>query len=255
MRNEADVVPAVVAHLLHQGLAGIFIADHSSDDGTRQHLLSMAAVEPRLHIVLDSSKGHYQKEKVTYLSRLAWRAGAEWIIPFDGDEFWFAPRGALSEWLPEQRADIILSRTVQAVPLTLDGDLRDRELLLDLGKSPGKVAYRAHPLAFVGPGNHGVSRPGEIGEGLVNIHVPYRGVEQILGKFQRGAQALSDADTPSDQGWHWRAGAQFTEADAMAAWTRMQSGDPVRKIGWEANGPHIRTRPLLAMSFDPTVLA
>ncbi|MFK5633434.1 glycosyltransferase family 2 protein [Ornithinimicrobium sp. LYQ103] len=255
VRNEADVVPAVVSHLLDQGLSGIVIADHSSDDGTRERLLSMAAAEPRLHVVLDSSKGHFQKEKITHLSRLAWRAGAEWIIPFDGDEFWFAPSGTLSEWLPSQSADVINSHTIHAVPLSEESDFRKRTLLLDLGGGYKKVGFRAHPLAFVAPGNHDVSRPGSRGGGLVNIHVPYRGAHQILGKFRRGAQALDDAGTPAGEGWHWRVGAKFDEADAERVWGQMQRGQAVPEIDWVAKGPHVPTRPLRSRSWAPDAKA
>ena len=93
VRNEVDIVGEVVRNLRDQGVDHVVVADHGSTDGTRELLEELSTRDPRIHVADDREPVFYQSEKITYLARRAWRAGADWVIPFDGDEYWFAVGG------------------------------------------------------------------------------------------------------------------------------------------------------------------
>ena len=74
-------------------------APSSSRWSTREFLLNLASRDPRIHVALDEEPAYHQSEKMTWLAHCAWRAGADWIVPFDADEFWFAPGRSVAEAL------------------------------------------------------------------------------------------------------------------------------------------------------------
>lgn len=252
VRDEIDVIDAVLAHLLRQGVDHILVADHLSTDGTRERLEQLARDDGRIHVALDREPGHFQMEKMSHLSRTAWRAGAGWVIPFDADEFWFAEGASLGAFLRSSRANVIRARSTFMLPAS-DGDVSiDSVFALDRsGTSAPKVAFRAHPLALVGPGNHGVARVGEHAEGLHIAHLPYRGTAQTARKYRTGAAALDLAGAPRDEGWHWRAGAMLTDEEIGRTWDRMLAGDPVPALGWPGVDLAVRARVLAWPSWDP----
>jgi hypothetical protein len=58
--------------------------------------------DSRVHVVTDREPAYFQAAKMTRLARAAARAGADWVVPFDADELWFADRGVAER--PEHRA-------------------------------------------------------------------------------------------------------------------------------------------------------
>lgn len=247
VRDELDVLPHVLDHFFEQGLSQIIIADNGSTDGTREYLLARAETEPRLHVILDEEPAHIQSEKMTWLSHLAWRAGADWIIPFDADEFWFAPSGSLADWIPSQSSTIFAAAFHHMVPTSpIEGDMRDAEFLLDAAPSePGKVAFRAGPTVIVGPGNHYAVRTGATVRGLAIAHAQYRSPAQIARKVRQGtASALL---TGEDLSWfspHWAAGSVLDDDQIAAAFDRMRRGLPEPAIQFTAEGPMVQVKPL-----------
>ena len=232
VRDEADIIELSVAHLLDQGVDHVLVADHLSRDGTTEKLRDLAQHDPRVHVVADHEPGHFQKEKVSRLARAAWRAGARWVVPFDADEFWFAPGQPLARYLLEREATVVSGRMVDLLPLSAPV-ARSTDFLVDRsGAGPRKVAFRAHPLALVGPGNHGVAREGADEPGLIVAHVPYRGPAQMRRKFALGASALRAAGASAAEGWHWVAGERYSEDQVAERWEAMRRGDGVEEIGW-----------------------
>lgn len=251
VRDELDIIGATVDHLLSQGVDHLLIADHRSADGTREALLERSSRDPRIHVVLDESTGHFQKEKVSRLAREAWRAGAGWVIPFDADELWFAQEGSLREFLHGTSADRLTARTINALPATAEPIGPSSELLLADAEGDAKVAVRAHPLVLIGPGNHGAARVGAATDGLFIAHLPYRSVEQVARKYRNGAQALDAAGAEAFEGWHWRAGARLSSGDLDLVWERMIRGEPVPNLAWAGVNPQLRARVLSWSTWDP----
>lgn len=250
-RDEVDVIGDSIQHLLDQGVDRVLVADHMSTDGTAELLAELSQRDSRVLVARDTEPGHFQMEKVTWLSQAAWWSGARWIIPFDADEFWFAEIGSVAEFLRPHTASIIRAATTHMLPVPGPGPLRSREFLMDTAPGAEKVAFRAHPGALVGPGNHGVSRIGATARGLHIAHLPYRSPAQMARKYRVGAQALDAARAPDDQGWHWRHGSTMTETQIDAAWRDMLAGRGVPEIGWEARGRLITARPLTWRTWDP----
>ena len=233
VRDEADIIEFSVHHLLSQGIDHVLVADHLSQDSTGAKLVEMARHDPRIHVVRDREPGHFQKEKVSHLARVAWLCGAGWVVPFDADEFWFAPGESLADHLAGRDATVCSGRMVDLLPLGAGAVDLTTEFMLDrTGAGPRKVAFRAHPLALVGPGNHGVARVGSDEPGLIVAHVPYRSPNQMRRKFTAGASALRAAGASAAEGWHWVAGERYTEDQAAARWEAMRRGEAIAEIGW-----------------------
>ena len=159
VKNELDILPHTISHFFRQGIDRILIADNLSTDGTREYVIDLAARDSRIIFAWDNYDVHLQSEKMTYLCHRAWQSGAAWIIPFDGDEFWFAPRGqTLAEFLRASASEtaVYYAGFHHTVPVqNAPDDIINTELIMDTANSfPGKVAFRAHPLA----GLYGVSK-------------------------------------------------------------------------------------------------
>lgn len=255
VRDELDVLPLVIDHLFAQGVDHVIVADNLSADGTREYLLERAGRDHRVHAVLDSEPGHFQSEKMTAMAHLAWRAGADWVVPFDGDEFWFAEGQTVADKLrslPE--AGIVHAHFHHMVPtVAAPPDLVNAEFVLDARASfPGKVAVRSHPLAVVLPGNHSAMRVGaQVGE-LFIAHAIYRGPVQVARKVRQGTQAAKL--TGEDLSWfspHWAEAAGLDDAAIEDVWNTISAGLPEPRLKFAAAGPMVRVRPLRWSTWDP----
>lgn len=254
VRDELDVLPSVVRHLLDQGVDHILVADNLSADGTREWLLEAAGADARLHVALDANPAHDQAAKMTLLAHHARRAGADWIIPFDADEFWFARGAALGDFLRCTSANVVYADFVHMVPTTpAPTDMFAAEYVLDTQPAfPGKVAFRSHPLAVLAPGNHSVSRPGVGSHGLAIAHAQYRSPSQIARKVRQGTRAARL--TGEDLSWfspHWEAASTLSDATIADIWGNISRGLPDERIQYKAFGPMLTLQPLTWRTWDP----
>lgn len=159
VKDEIDILPSVIDHMFQQGVHRLLIADNLSHDGTREYIRERSTHDSRIIYAEDNYIPYVQSEKMTWLAHLAWRYGARWVIPFDADEFWFAPRGqTLAEFLRASASEtaVYYAGFHHTVPVqNAPDDIINTELIMDTANSfPGKVAFRAHPLA----GLYGVSK-------------------------------------------------------------------------------------------------
>jgi len=235
VRDEADIIESVIRHLFHQGVDHVLICDHLSTDGTTEILARLASANRRVHVTSDAHPGHLQMDRITRLAQRAWWAGAGWIVPFDADEFWFARTGLLAAALRNVSAPVLRASVVNLVPVSDeddDLDVADRLYRCDSGEFAPKVAFRAHPMTLIGPGNHGVNLRGTIADVGVIAHLPYRSAVQMARKFRNGAAGLDEAGDDATIGWHWRAGAALGRSELDLAWRQLRAGESIPALGW-----------------------
>lgn len=247
VRNEIDVLPMVLDHLERQGVDHVLVADNGSTDGTLE-LLEDRAADGRLLLAHDTEPAFYQAAKVTRLAQAARRAGAGWVVPFDADELWFAAHGLLGDHLRAQRADVLGARLFNGFPTSAGGWAMDPTAGL------GKVAFRSHPLAAVGSGNHRVDRPGPRLEGahapLRVAHLPWRSFEQFAAKLRQGARAYQ-LTTGLVGGDHWRDLGGLGDDALRGLWEGLLAGRTDESIGWTPRADLVPADPTTWPTWDP----
>lgn len=256
VKNEADILESTVRHTFAQGIDRLFVVDNGSTDGTRE-LLERLAGEFPISIGDDSEVGYYQDHKMTALAHAARRHGAEWIVPIDADEFWFAPGMRVADYLRSRpRAETRTTATMYNLFPTpgnpsLTG-LRDGPLRLDFRPHVlPKVATRPHPLLWIGMGNHSALRPGILRNGLFIAHLPWRSFEQYRSKVRQGARAFEATDLDEHLGGHWRKQGGRSDETLAATWQSLLEGRAEGDLGWRPVGPFASASISHWESWDP----
>lgn len=216
VRDEADVVGYTIEHLLAEGLDHVIVADNMSTDGTYELLREMSATLP-ITVVRDRLPAFHQAHKISRLARIAAAGGADWIVPFDADELWCADGGSLVDVLRTSRESVLDAPMFNQVPSNDDdpGQPNPYRRITQRCVEPlvmGKVAFRAHRLAYVADGNHAVQIPGVSLHRRPNVdtplsirHVPFRTPDQVARKVHQGTEASSHPGVPETTSIHWRA--------------------------------------------------
>ena len=236
VRDEADIVETVVAHIVAQGIERVVVADNGSRDETPAILAELARSHP-VTVLADRLPAYYQAEKMTVLSSAAARAGAAWVVPFDADELWSAPGGSIPAWLEGCGADVVQVPVFNHMPTDADdpAEVDPVRRLRWRKKEPNrlhKVAFRTHPRARLAQGNHGVSRRGRRARGLEIRHFPYRSEAQFVRKVRQGGAAYAATDVVAEMGKHWRALAALDDDGLRAEWARLVATHNVEFEWW-----------------------
>ena len=103
IRNEVDIIRTNILYHLSLGLDQLLIIDNGSSDGTDGVLRELSKKDPRVRWTRDEGlwyAGHF----FTRLAREAYREGADWVVPIDADEFWYAPGGSFRSVLEKSEA-------------------------------------------------------------------------------------------------------------------------------------------------------
>ena len=243
VRDEVDIVRLCVLHHLTAGCERILVVDNGSSDGTTTVLRRLAKRTP---VSWTFDPGPYaQDELMTGLVGEAARAGADWVLPLDADEFWTGEadlRAALAsrpdtgatqvrrvdfvqgreQRAPEARG--VLGMTMRmAAPIDVTDEavrrFRAGELsIFELEPAP-KLALRASTELVVPRGAHvasGLPGPIVVAPELTILHAPLRARTCLDRKAEHGRR-LEQAGAAEMQGWqvrHWAAQAERLRLDA-----------------------------------------
>lgn len=237
VRNEADVIRLTIIHHLSLGFDGLLIVDNGSSDGTDQELARFRH-DKRVRWTRDDSPYH-QSEITSELAREAFSLGADWVVPFDADEFWYARNYNFRQLLSETQAgalevseidfiqrreqlfpspEALLTMTRRAFepigsPALNQERVESNQFAFVEMKRPPKWLCRATPEVSFSFGNHevsGVDGPYERCESLVILHAPLRSRATLEKKTEHGLRH-DEAGEPPGIGWHARRWARLRE--------------------------------------------
>ena len=223
VRDEADVIGYTLEHLIAEGVDRVIVADNLSTDRTPEILSTFGS---RVTVQADEEPGYYQDRKMTALARQAHDLGAEWVLPCDADEVFYANGRTLAEFFADCTADVVEACVWDHIA-TDDDDPADANPFTRIThrrqypQRMSKVAFRAHPDAVLHMGNHDVDRPGERCGGLYARHFQYRSYEQMVTKLTNGREAYEASDLHPMYGTHWREGGARSAAEHDAEWRRL----------------------------------
>lgn len=219
VKNEADIIFETITHLQNEGVDKLIISSPPGGDRTWNRLVRTKGVWGRLQDGLFD-----QGAEITRLAYLAAGQGADWIIPFDADEFWIDPLGgsirSVLETLPPDCLKVHC-----AVFKHADWDTR-----FTAQNPVGKVAFRPTPEMTVAWGNHDVqlSTAGNEEHGLLEIReLQYRDWDHFLAKVEKARQLFASWDVPVDYGHHMRCLVSMGPDELAAEWASLRSGETV----------------------------
>ena len=233
VRDEADVLGANLAHHRALGIDDFWIVDNGSTDATGDILRKAARDDASIRWHRDDGP-FAQSEMTSALARDAHRAGADWVVAIDADEFWVtdgrnlhavldgtAPSVAAlavdvvnfvqGRWVTEAWPGALLTMTRRA-PESV-GASRDAQWLVEHHHAgyvetayPAKLVSRTAEAMTIALGNHGVAGvdgPVEPTGAVTCLHAPLRARDRIVVKGGHAARMPSDSFGSGD-GWQPR---------------------------------------------------
>lgn len=200
--DEAGIIAETVNYLVAQGVERLIISDGGSTDGTPDILTGLDRVQ------FEWQDGPFdQGAEITRLTRMAFAQGAEWVIPFDADEFWCGIEGL---------RDLPTNITQVYAPMYQHVDREYRHLY---HKPLPKVAFRPTADCTVAWGNHTVDVPGQAIMGLSVREWQYRDFAHFVDKIDKARKLHASWAIPEQYGSHMRA---LFNVDLEATWRAMQ---------------------------------
>lgn len=219
VRDEADIVEAMIEHHLKQGVDVIIATDNGSVDGTLDLLKSYVS-KGVVDLREDPAHNKQQGQVVTAMARDAFSVHhADWVLNADADEFWLPVDRSLTlkdvfEKLPKslQSFPVPVVDMIGAPAQSGSGlsrliyrDTRPVEALHEVGllaHSTHDAAHIGSPDIQVAQGNHYVSLEsmGSPSRDLAIevLHLPWRSWEQYKGKVEKSGKAYQQSGlTPS----------------------------------------------------------
>ncbi|MBF4633318.1 glycosyltransferase family 2 protein [Agreia pratensis] len=212
VRDEADIIGAMIDYHLSQGVDTIIVTDNGSVDGTTQILESFSE-RGLVDLRHDPRHRKQQSEVVTQMARDAYTTyAADWVINADADEFFVPLDRTLSlhdifEAIPKSLQSFQVPVVNLTGPPALKGsglqrlvyrDQRDSKALSDIGIRAHPTPDAIHvgdPDISVIQGNHLVSLESkgspDPGLGLEVMHLPWRSWSQYKHKVEVSGRAYT----------------------------------------------------------------
>ena len=256
VRDEQEIIRLSVLHHLRTGVDHVLLVDNGSSKGTRE-IVEELGRGSRVTAWRDDSEWH-QGAMFTELAREAVRLGADWIVPFDADEFWVVPGTSLRVLLSTTDAGALEAPLVNFVqrrseratgaegllsmtrrverptgPLERTRELvESRQIAFVEMLYPPKFVTRASRELTIGPGNHvvgGLMAPSQPTDSLRCLHAPLRSFAALKAKADRGLRQDA-AGWPADLGWHARHFGLMTARGELEAEWRANTYDDTGQL-------------------------
>jgi len=229
VKDEEDIIQYILEHLLSEGLDQIIILDNLSTDGTRDILNDMSRQYKNILIKDDPEIAYYQSAKMTALCHEVGSLGADWIVPFDADEFWYAVDGStLAEKLRSIEEPVVEATSFDHLPTENDPyDINPLKRIVYREKGHQVfpcVAFRYEPGLTLLQGNHSVIRSGNRDYSSFQLrHFQYRNFEQFSKKLRNGKVAYDATNLPLNEGQHWREMGALGDDEMLLKWKEFLS--------------------------------
>ncbi len=200
IRNEEAIIAKTITHLLAVGADHLIVSDGYSTDSTFDILQSLDNVT-----ALRQDGPFVQPDEILRLSGLANEMGADWIVPFDADEFW-------CDLSPLLEADAV------KVFATVYGH-QSWELRHEQARRLPKCCYRETTMCHWG--NHDAATTGEVLHGLEIRELQYQSFEHFLAKIEKSRELFAASDFHPGYGSHMRALVAMSDEERAAEWDRL----------------------------------
>ncbi|MGD0274184.1 MAG: glycosyltransferase family 2 protein [Gaiellaceae bacterium] len=244
VRDEADIVRMTLLHRLAIGCDNILVIDNGSTDDTPRVLEKLSRRYPVEWVSHDEP--FRQAKMATELAREAARAGADWVVPFDADEFWWARTKPLRSLLEESSAGVLESRVVNFVQrrrqrrssrsciarMTWRAETvvspTNPHFLVEAGTIayvegayPPKQIARATAGIEISKGSHeirGVPGPLELTDDLVCLHAPLRSRNELKKLAATAPRVWEESPDPGTAWQQKRWGRLASEGGLAEEW-------------------------------------
>lgn len=225
VKDEIDILPFVLDHLIEEELDGFYIADNNSTDGTRDLLSDYSRVVKNFHVIDDPDIAYYQQIKMNKWISNAVDIGADIIVPADADEIWYSKDHSISlaSALRSMQCEVAVGYVYDMIPQVTDFNTGNPTVDI-VHKDTTKevwpcVAFKYVDGCNIGQGNHTISHPGNSSDNIIEIrHFQYRSLSQYKRKLRNGKIAYEATDLPNDFGTHWRYGGSLSDEQLEIEW-------------------------------------
>lgn len=256
VRNEGDILPISLAHHLTLGLDEVLVVDNGSTDGTARALARWRG-DRRVTVRRDGGTFH-QARWTNELVHEVRRRGADWVLVFDADEFWYAPGGDFRGVLAASRAGALHVQVINFVQRRAQRTNRPDALLHmrhravpqevpnpDQAVAAGSISFLEAPFppkwvsrpteAYEGSkGTHlveGVDGPKQATDEIVCLHAPIRSFRQLQKKADNGRRQYEAGVVPGES-WQSLRWMRLAESGGLEAeWAANSSRRGEMKVG------------------------
>lgn len=247
VRNEADIVRTNLLYHIALGIDRFLVVDNGSEDGTGR-ILQELSQNGRISWTRDAGP-YKQSEITTELALEAYLRGADWVVPVDADEFWYAPGGNFRGVLEQSGAGALRVEVVNYIQKREQRDTTPDVLLTMTRRSPKAIGplervrelietqqfgyveavyapkwiSRATSGLQIGVGNHlvdGAAGPLEETDQILCLHAPLRSQSVFEAQVGHARRAVEAGNLKV---WHWIRWKQLAEKGGLGPEWRANS--------------------------------
>ena len=217
--NERDIIEMSVRHVLAEGIDHIYMSVGPCTDGTAEVVEGLSKETGQMSVKHDADPVFRQANVMNGLAGWAAAEGAEWIVPFDADEFPYALDGStIADVLQESPHNKFFMRMYR------HHSWNDREVAF---KPHPKVIYRWSPDARLVMGQHDVSIVDAAYDVFALREWQYMNFESFVAKRDLWLRSIDSADKAAGEVIHYTRLEGYDENRMQAEWDAMMAIETV----------------------------